>query len=106
MQNELAVDLEFSGQKMKRSREQVNLRRRIYDAWSVLRACNVIQEKHARFFGYNNDVLLPLSDSDSAPFDSLPLPQIQTESLSGLVQQNQEMASRIESKIGLLDSLC
>lgn len=90
VQHEFPVDLEFSGQKMRRSKEQVNLRRRIYDAWSVLRACNVIQEKHARFFGYNNEVLLPLphNDSDSVLVDSLPLQQIQTESLSGLVQQN------------------
>ena len=78
VQHEFAVDLEFSGQKMRRSKEQVNLRRRIYDAWSVLRACNVIQEKHARFFGYNNEVLLPLphNDSDSVLVDSLPLQQI------------------------------
>ena len=92
VQNEFPVNLEFNGQKLRRSKEQVNLRRRIYDAWSVLRACNVIEEKHARFFGYNNDALLPLSDSDSA---SLSQHEMQTESLSGLVQQNQEMASRI-----------
>lgn len=84
---------------MKRSKEQVNLRRRIYDAWSVLRACNVIQEKHARFFGYNSDVLLPLP-SELPMQEPIPVPIIQPESLSGLIQTNQEMRSRIESKFG------
>jgi len=44
----------------RRSRQESNLRRRIYDAWNVLKAASIIVEYDEKHFTYNPSVLQDL----------------------------------------------
>ena len=41
----------------RRSRQESNLRRRIYDAWNVLKAASIIVEHDEKHFTYNPSIL-------------------------------------------------
>lgn len=62
-QNNIRIaDLEESPQNR---RALENYRRRIYDAWSVLRAANIIEPSDRKRFRYNREVLDSVVDSSS-----------------------------------------
>ena len=52
----------------RRSRQESNLRRRIYDAWNVLKAASIIVEHDDKHFTYNPAILQDL-DGQSNVFD-------------------------------------
>lgn len=52
----------------KRSKQESNLRRRIYDAWNVLKAANIIVGHDEKHFSCNPDVIKDL-DSESESDD-------------------------------------
>ena len=48
----------------RRSRQESNLRRRIYDAWNVLKAASIIVEYDEKNFRYNPGILKEFETSD------------------------------------------
>ena len=47
----------------RRSRQESNLRRRIYDAWNVLKAASIIVEHDEKHFRYNDSILKEVDEN-------------------------------------------
>jgi len=61
----------------RRSRKESNLRRRIYDAWNVLKAANIIVEFDDKHFRYNPAILQDFDFSPSSKNEELIEEQLQ-----------------------------
>jgi len=55
-----AADVDNETPARRRSRQESNLRRRIYDAWNVLKAASIIVERDEKHFQYNPTILKDL----------------------------------------------